>query len=226
MHTKMTDNLEVSIRAGGPETAVILLHGFGANMHDLAPLADALDPLQQKTWYFPNGILQIPLSPMYDARAWAMLNLQAFDQAIKQNRFREYLSSQSEQLLKPSKLVADFVKSIADKHQKIYIGGFSQGAILALDIALSMQREWAGLILLSTTFAAEKRWQEFLQNEKRVFRIFQSHGVNDTVLPFGEAKALSENLQQHGHDIAFHEFAGGHEIPQPVLMQLLQFITS
>lgn len=224
MHTKTTDNLEISVRSGAPETAVILLHGFGANMHDLAPLADVLDPMQQKTWYFPNGILQIPLSPMYDARAWAMLNLQAFDQAIKQKRFRDYLSEQSEQLLKPCQMVSDFVESIAPKHQRIYIGGFSQGAILALDVALSMQREWAGLILLSTTFAAEKRWQEFLQNEKRVLRIFQSHGLSDTVLPFGEAKALYENLQSHGHNIAFHEFAGGHEIPPATLKELNLFL--
>lgn len=224
MHTKMSENLEISIRNGEPETAVILLHGFGANMHDLAPLADALDPMQQKTWYFPNGILQIPLSPMYDARAWAMLNLQAFDQAIKQNRFRDHLAKEFYQMQKAAKIISDFVESIAAKHQKIYIGGFSQGAILALDVALSLKRDWAGVILLSTTFAAEKRWQEFLQNDKRHLRIFQSHGVQDAVLPFDEAKALYQNLQQHGHDIAFHEFAGGHEIPDDVLQKLKIFL--
>ena len=225
MNTKNDSNLEVSIRAGGLETAVILLHGFGANMHDLAPLADVLDPQQQKTWYFPNGILQIPISPMYDARAWAMLDLQAFDQALQQNRFRDYLSSKSAQLLKPSQIICDFVESIAAKHQKIYIGGFSQGAILALDVALSLKRDWAGVILLSTTFAAEQRWQEFLLKENRVLRIFQSHGVQDAVLPYNEAKALYENLQSHGHDIAFQEFAGGHEIPQSVLQELKVFLT-
>lgn len=214
-------DLEILTTDTKSQTAIILLHGFGANMHDLAPLARYLDPQNTYTWFFPNGILEIPLSPLFDARAWALLNLQQFDTALKEHRFRDYLDSVSDRMIAPSEKISEFVHSLQNQYSKIYIGGFSQGAMLALDVALSCTSiDWAGIILFSTTFAAEKRWLSFLQNDSRHLRLFQSHGLNDTILPFEFAKELFHTLHSFGHTIEFHEFQGGHEIPEPILKQL------
>jgi predicted esterase len=43
---------------------VILFHGFGADMHDLASLQDILNPSgKQLNWIFPQGIHSVPIGP-------------------------------------------------------------------------------------------------------------------------------------------------------------------
>ena len=41
--------------AGEPEGALVLLHGRGADEHDLFPLLDALDPERRLHGYTPRG---------------------------------------------------------------------------------------------------------------------------------------------------------------------------
>jgi len=222
---KHFDNLDVLVRQGSTSDAVILLHGFGANAHDLAPLADWLDPQGLKNWYFPGGILRLPLGPFYEARAWAMFDLREADVALKSGNFRAWLETQAHQIEKPSQVIGRFAERLAEQHKKIWIGGFSQGAMVALDAALATPLEWAGLVLLSTTFATPTRWENFLKNEKRHFKILQSHGTQDLILPFSEADALSQKLASFGHAIEFHTFNGGHEIPESVLQAIQKFLS-
>ena len=46
--------------AGEPEGALVLLHGRGADEHDLFPLLDALDPRQRLHGYTPRAPLALP----------------------------------------------------------------------------------------------------------------------------------------------------------------------
>ena len=48
---------------------VIMLHGFGADMNDLAPLHTYLDPDGHFNWIFPQGILTVPIGPHATGRA-------------------------------------------------------------------------------------------------------------------------------------------------------------
>ena len=46
--------------AGEPAGALVLLHGRGADEHDLYPLLDALDPERRLAGYTPRGPLSLP----------------------------------------------------------------------------------------------------------------------------------------------------------------------
>ena len=46
--------------AGEPEGALVLLHGRGADEHDLFPLLDALDPERRLHGYTPRAPLALP----------------------------------------------------------------------------------------------------------------------------------------------------------------------
>ena len=46
--------------AGEPEGALVLLHGRGADEHDLLPLLEALDPERRLVGVTPRGPLSLP----------------------------------------------------------------------------------------------------------------------------------------------------------------------
>jgi predicted esterase len=58
----LSDTLDHRVRppVGEPEGALVLLHGRGADEHDLYPLLDALDPERRLLGVTPGGPLSLP----------------------------------------------------------------------------------------------------------------------------------------------------------------------
>jgi phospholipase/carboxylesterase len=55
--------------------------------------------------------------------------------------------------------------------------------------------------------------------------VFQSHGSQDPILPYVMAERLRNELTHAGLSVEWHNFLGGHEIPEPVLQRLGAFLT-
>jgi len=106
----------------------------------------------------------------------------------------------------------------------IVLGGFSQGAMLSMDVALRTTRELAGLVLLSGTLLAEHEWLPLLAARKGL-PVFQSHGSADPLLPFALAESLRDEMKKAELDVTWTPFRGGHEIPGPVLDGLGSFLS-
>ncbi len=107
--------------------------------------------------------------------------------------------------------------------KKMILGGFSQGAMLAMDVALRSEREIAGLVLLSGTLLAEREWKP-LMKARAGLRVFQSHGSEDPILPYALAVRLRDELASAGLDVTFEAFRGPHAIPPSVLHALSQWL--
>jgi predicted esterase len=103
----------------------------------------------------------------------------------------------------------------ATPHQLV-LGGFSQGAMLALDVALHRAAPPAGLILMSGTLIAESAWQPRMTSLAGV-PVMLSHGRQDGLLPFSAAEVLRDRLTAGGARVDWQPFAGGHEIPRTVI---------
>ena len=71
---------------------------------------------------------------------------------------------------------------------RVILGGFSQGAVLALDVALHDPRSLRGLAFLSGTIVNEPDWFARLSS-RRGLPVFIAHSPQDTVLPFVLASA-------------------------------------
>jgi phospholipase/carboxylesterase len=56
--------------------------------------------------------------------------------------------------------------------------------------------------------------------------VFIAHGTEDTMVPIQAAQKTREILLALGASVDYHEFEMGHEIPQPVLAAMNQFIRS
>jgi predicted esterase len=106
---------------------------------------------------------------------------------------------------------------------EVVIGGFSQGAMVACDVALHSDAPLAGLAILSGTLLAEPEWTR-LAPKRRGLSVVASHGQSDAVLPFGAAERLRDLLVKAGLDVRWVPFRGAHEIPPSALDALAKLI--
>jgi phospholipase/carboxylesterase len=103
------------------------------------------------------------------------------------------------------------------------LGGFSQGAMLSLDVALRTSRPLAGLVLMSSTLIAAGEWTPLFPT-RRGLSVLESHGRDDPLLPFALAELLRDLLRHAGLEITWVPFRGGHAIPDVVLDALSAFL--
>jgi phospholipase/carboxylesterase len=104
--------------------------------------------------------------------------------------------------------------------RQLVLGGFSQGAMLALDAALHLAEPVGGVGLLSAGLINERQWRPLAQERGPQLRVFQSHGRYDSILPFALGAALRDLLREAGAELDFLEFPGDHEIPPQAVERL------
>ncbi|MCB9060832.1 MAG: hypothetical protein H6622_04855 [Halobacteriovoraceae bacterium] len=205
-------------------TAVVLLHGYGADCNDLFNLGGYLDSQGRFDWYFPNGILEVPIGPFMTGRAWFPIRMMDFQNAVSSGEFPEYFANQNpEGLDMASEKVQGLLNELSKNYDKIIIGGFSQGAMMATDIVLNSDLKPKQLLILSGAFTKKQNWSA---NQGKIFEleIFQSHGQQDPVLPYSTAILLRDFFINSGSKLTYRPFIGGHEIPPNVLGELANFI--
>lgn len=213
---------------GGQGPLVVLLHGFGAPGDDLVPLAEVIDVPAGTRWLFPEGPLSLSFGPS-EARAWWMIDMARIAQDRAAGRVRD-LSQDIPKGLAPmrEKLLAvlkEIEQQLGADPRKTVLGGFSQGAMLSCDAVLHSDRPYAGLILLSGNLLAQPLWGPLMPKRKGL-PVFQSHGLQDEILPYIGAERLRDALSQAGLAVEWHRFRGGHEIPEPVVQRLGLFLTN
>jgi phospholipase/carboxylesterase len=214
-------------KGGGHGPLVLLLHGFGAPGDDLLSLADELDMPTGTRFVIPEGPLTLSFGPS-DARAWWLIDMARIAADRAAGRIRD-LSNEIPRGLAPAReTMLAFLKEVertfgADP-RKTVLGGFSQGAMLSCDVMLQSDHPYAGLVQLSGNLLAQQIWGPLIPKRKGM-PVFQSHGMQDEILPYAGAERLRDTLSQSGLAVEWHRFRGGHEIPEPVLQRLGVFLT-
>lgn len=203
--------------------AVILIHGFGADMTDLYPLADMIDPDQKWNWYFPNGALDIVIAPGFRGRAWYPIDMARFETALRSGEVHQITKNRSQGMDQASVLLKAFVQELQNKHKRLILGGFSQGAIMSVEVSCLLEKSPDAVVLMSASLVDEENWKRLIPQRKGLAYI-QSHGTNDPILSFEGGKKLNSLLNTSGWRGDFVSFTGGHEIPMSVLDRVKSFI--
>jgi phospholipase/carboxylesterase len=100
--------------------------------------------------------------------------------------------------------------------ERIVLGGFSQGSIVSLEIALTAERHFAALWLMSTTMLSEERLKTQAARTVGMPALI-SHGRQDPILPFGVAESMVAHLKAAEWDVHWLPFSGGHGVPAQVI---------
>jgi phospholipase/carboxylesterase len=219
---------EVSPR--GPATAsdgdsltVVLLHGYGASGHDLVSLAERVDAPAATTFIFPEapGILDdlVLLNLVEDARVWWARDARRLHREVhgdhaghagKETTVFEEIAPARDAVI----AMLDALEQRPGPTPRIVLGGFSQGAILALEVATRDTRPLAGLVLLSGTMTDDVLRPQMAT--RRGLPVFQAHGTADARLSFETAERLRDAMTDAGMVVSFCAFEDGHGIPDSV----------
>ncbi len=203
------------------ELAVVLCHGFGASGTDLVGLGSELcqrapELVGRTRFVFPAAPLSLDDVGMPGGRAWWHLDIEALNNAIEHGEFRDQRESTPDGLDEARELLTELVETIGSEWQlgpdRLVLGGFSQGSMIAVDVALRLPEPPAALCIWSGTLLCEAAWRE-LAESRGSLQIFQSHGRTDPILPYTAAEWLRDLLTESGLEVEFLEFPGVHTIP-------------
>jgi phospholipase/carboxylesterase len=212
-----------------PSAAVILCHGFGASSTDLVSLASELmeaDPRLQKAAYiFPGAPLE--LDPMFESRAWWMIDIEKIQRLMEQGQTREMKKESPDRLPACREMINQVIAFAKSEYsldaKQVVVGGFSQGSMLATDVALHHEEPLGGLVVWSGALINEAVWKEQAQKQTSI-PVIQSHGSVDPILPVTGAHDLRDMLMGAGHKVQYFEFHGPHTITVDGLRPTAQLI--
>lgn len=206
---------------GGP--LCVFFHGYGASCWDLVPLKGALE-IDDATWVFPNGHMEVSLGPGVIGRAWAEVEVEAFNRAMAMGTTRDMSNSRPPGMDKACDASLRLFQALGvEDYSHLIIGGFSQGAMLAVETILSSALPVSSAVILSGTLLDADNWRN-KANHRPPVSFFQSHGTQDPILGFGMAQKLEQLLRGSGWQGHLRSFKGGHEIPEGVVSALREFL--
>jgi phospholipase/carboxylesterase len=202
-------------------TALVLLHGFGARGDDLAPLAKSL---------LRSGVRCIlpaaPLSLGDGGRAWWQIDASDRPRYVIDEPGPATLSTLPNLQLEVARsAVSGVLRTVRERYapNALFLLGFSQGAMLSLDLALAGSERLDRVVVLSGALLVDSAAHLPAERSTRP-AVFISHGRQDPRLPFAGAERMKAELEQHGFAVRFRPFEGGHAIPRSTVAEVSQFL--
>jgi phospholipase/carboxylesterase len=192
---------------GEADGALVLVHGRGADEHDLFPLLDALDPERRLLGVTPRGPLALPPG---GAHWYRLGGIPTPDPATFSRSYAE---------------LGEFVDSLPFPASRVVLGGFSQGAVMSLAVGLGRGRPRpAGVIALSG-FVPRVEGFELDLDSLSGYRVAIAHGTFDPVIPASFGREARDLLVGAGADVLWREPPLPHTIDPQLIPELRAFVT-
>lgn len=190
---------------------LILLHGIGADENDLFGLSTYLDER-----FFIVSV-RAPIVLPYGGFAWFEIYFQP-----------DGISANMEQFEESRRLFLEFVDELVSEHdldaEKVYLCGFSQGAMVSLSTFLEAPEKFAGVVALSGRAMPEMLPAANDFGKLKDIPILVQHGVYDQVLPIENGRATKEILSHLPVDLEYKEYPMAHEISPESLSYLANWL--
>lgn len=202
----------INTPGGRPETdtlpLVVVMHGRGADANDLADIAPMIDGPSGYRFVFPNAPNAWEAAPgMTFGFTWFNgLPPDAASLREARNRVTGFLDAA--------------LKRFPTPPGKVVLAGFSQGAVMALDVGLRRD-DLAGIVAMSG--ALDERELPDLDARKSQ-RVLIVHGTADEMLNVNMARRARRVLESHGLTPEYHEFDMGHHLTPESMAVVSEFI--
>ncbi len=220
-------DLEYEIATRMPEDqkggrAIVFLHGYGSSGSFHRRLAAELAGDDTRV-VLPTAVLPHPTG-QGGAMWWEFLD-EDWPKPYSNDPAANAWPKPSRQLPGARMAVIDLISRIRDRYQPdvVAVAGHSQGAMLALDVAMSIERPvdrvaaLSGYVLLDSVPSIAKPRQE-----RPVILI--SHGRRDQTVGFDAAETMKGLLEENGFAVTFRPHDGGHEISDAAARDLRDFL--
>jgi phospholipase/carboxylesterase len=196
--------------SGEPRGNLVLLHGRGADEHDLVPLLGILDPKQRWRGITVGAPLQIPPGGKhwYEVHRVGWPHTETFGPTY-------------------AELTAFLDDELALDWSKTVIGGFSQGGVMSYAVGLGPGRPVPAGIMAMSSFIPrfdDGAWEPDFASRTRL-PIAHVHGVADPVIPVDFGRDARERIEAAGLPLHYREFPGGHHVDPRLLVELADWLS-
>jgi phospholipase/carboxylesterase len=192
---------------------LLLFHGIGSNEEDLMGLESYLD----ERFVIVSARAPHP----YGWGGFAWFEIEWLANGIRIDR---------EQATASRDLIIRFIGEAAAAYgadpARVYLLGFSQGAMMSGWVTLARPDLVAGAVLMSGRIPEEVR-PEIAAPERLVGKPFLvTHGVMDQVLPIANGRASRDLLQTLPVDLTYREYPMGHEVSMQSLADVIAWLSA
>jgi len=178
---------------------VIFLHGYGSNEGDLFGIKDDL-----------------PASYTY-LSVRAPITLEEGSYQWFRKKGEGAYNGETDDLKTSGQLLLDFIAQAAKKYhtepEKVYLVGFSQGAIMSYEVGLRHPEAVGGIAALSGRILPVLKGELKPDVKRQSLAVFIGHGEEDKRLPLSDGTEANSLLQSVSLEPEFHVYPGlGHSI--------------
>jgi phospholipase/carboxylesterase len=186
---------------------VIALHGRGSYAGDLLELA----PFFGSGWMTiaPQAPFGLSIGPERGYYWYEMLE-------VGNPEPQEF--AQSLELLQ--QFVAKLPQAYPVDQKRIFLLGFSQGAVMSYALGLTEPQRYAGIAALSGYIAPQTQ-HDAAKDKLAGLPIFLTHGTYDDIIPASFGRAARDWLQGMAAEVDYYEYPIGHHIHQNILARII-----
>ena len=179
---------------------LVLMHGVGSHERDLFALAPHVPPA------FHVLSLRAPFQVAPDGYAWFVFDV------LPDGGRRIDVAQEAAARAAIAADVRAHAERLGIAPQRIVLGGFSQGGVMALSLLLTAPADLRAALVLHGRLLPEALPQQAPAEALAGRALWVSHGVDDAVLRLAEAQRIRAHVQPLPLTLSYHEYPGGHEI--------------
>ena len=191
---------------GEPEGALVLLHGRGADEHDLFPLLDLFDPDRRLLGITPRAPLSLPPGGAHWYRLGGIPtpDPDTFDASVAE--------------------LSAFLDALPVAADRIVLGGFSQGAVMSYALGLGEGRPRPAALVALSGFVPRVRGFALDLTGLDGYPVAIAHGSLDPVIAVDFGREAMGLLAGAGADVLWHESPVPHTIDPAFVPELAAFV--
>jgi phospholipase/carboxylesterase len=201
---KITTELTYSVYPSKLKTnapVMIFLHGYGSNEADLFDISKALDER------FITFSLRAPLNAKEVGYCWYDLNF------LPNKQITSNYTQAKESRTKILSFISSACKVYKADSTKVFLMGFSQGAIMAYDLALNDPKKIAGIMALSGKLLEDSKAAKLDTAAVAKVKFFIAHGYSDNIIDIKEAQKANDFLKEKKiRDLVYKNYEMSHAL--------------
>ena len=195
--TKLSGPMLLPASGTPPKQAVVLLHGYGSDGNDLIGLASHWrDMLPDALFVAPNG--PAPCDGFGEGYQWFEIDFAG-----------DRLASRQTGVLKARPILEQFLGDMWSQTgiqpEDTLLVGFSQGAMMALHVGLSLPRSLMGIVAFAGALLPPEGFGTASFGQPPICLV---HGDADSVVDPERSADAAQALEAAGYDVAYHVSPG------------------
>lgn len=184
--------------------ALVLIHGRGADENDLFPLLDVLDPERRLHGYTPRGPLALPPGGAH----WYIVPRVGYPDR--------------DTFLASYEALSEWLDALP--YSQVVLGGFSQGCVMALALALGRGRSRPLAVCgFSGFIPVVDGWEADLSSPPPVA---YGHGVHDPIIPVDFGRRVRDTLTTAGGELLYQEYPLDHTLDPQFLLAVRSWLAA